>query len=64
MADNPVEQFVRAAAPQLAQIPRRTIMIGLAVALLALAGLSTLYQVQPEEVGVVLRFGRYVRTTE
>jgi membrane protease subunit HflK len=25
---------------------------------------STLYQVQPEEVGVVLRFGRYVRTTE
>ena len=23
-----------------------------------------LYQVQPEEVGVVLRFGRYVRTTE
>ena len=25
---------------------------------------STLYQVQPEEVGVVLRFGRYTRTTE
>ena len=25
---------------------------------------STLYQVQPEEVGVVLRFGRYARTTE
>ena len=64
MADNPVEQFVRAAAPQLAQIPRRTIIMGLAVALLALAGLSTLYQVQPEEVGVVLRFGQYVRTTE
>ena len=25
---------------------------------------GTLYQVQPEEVGVVLRFGKYVRTTE
>ena len=25
---------------------------------------STLYQVQPEEVGVVVRFGKYVRTTE
>ncbi len=25
---------------------------------------TTLYQVQPEEVGVVLRLGRYVRTTE
>ena len=36
------------------------------VALLAMAvlGFGTLYQVQPEEVGVVLRFGRYVRTTE
>ena len=26
--------------------------------------LTTLYQVQPEEVGVVVRLGRYVRTTE
>jgi membrane protease subunit HflK len=25
---------------------------------------ATIYQIQPEEVGVVLRFGRYVRTTE
>ena len=35
------------------------------VALLILLGLFfTFYQVQPEEAGVVLRFGRYVRTTE
>lgn len=35
------------------------------IAVLVLVGLfSTLYQVQPEEVGVVLRFGRYVRTTD
>ena len=45
-------------------IPPKTIGMGV-LALLILAGLfSTLYQVQPEEVGVVLRFGRYVRTTE
>jgi membrane protease subunit HflK len=35
------------------------------IALLAIVFLSTtFYQVQPEAVGVVLRFGRYVRTTE
>jgi membrane protease subunit HflK len=36
--------------------------IALAIALLLLA--TTFYQVQPEAVGVVLRFGRYVRTAE
>jgi membrane protease subunit HflK len=36
-----------------------------AAAVLALVGLSTaLYQVQPEEVGVIVRFGKYIRTTE
>jgi modulator of FtsH protease HflK len=34
-----------------------------AIAVLLLL-LTTFYQVQPEAVGVVLRFGRYVRTTE
>ena len=43
---------------QLPSVPSKTIGLGLAV-ILILAGLSnTLYQVQPEEVGVVLRFGR------
>ena len=64
MADNPLEQFVRAAAPQLSQIPRRAIMTGLAIVVALGVGLSTLYQVQPEEVGVVQRFGRYVRRAE
>jgi modulator of FtsH protease HflK len=42
----------------------RTI-VGIIAGLLVLGTLfSTLYQVQPEEVGVVLRVGRYVRTTE
>jgi membrane protease subunit HflK len=32
--------------------------------LLLITGFTTYYQVEPEEVGLVLRFGRYVRTTE
>jgi membrane protease subunit HflK len=43
--------------------PIRTILTGVLI-LVVLAGLfSTLYKIQPEEVGVVLRFGQYVRTT-
>jgi membrane protease subunit HflK len=42
----------------------RTIVGIVAGVLVLLMLFSTLYQVQPEEVGVVLRFGRYVRTTE
>jgi membrane protease subunit HflK len=37
--------------------------MGLAVVLILAALFNTLYQVQPEEVGVVLRFGRYSRTS-
>ena len=49
---------------RLPDIPPKMIKMGV-IAVLVLVGLfSTLYQVQPEEVGVVLRFGRYVRTTE
>ena len=49
---------------QVPSVPPKTIGMGL-LALLILGGLfSTLYQVQPEEVGVVLRFGRFVRTTD
>ncbi|HUG44850.1 MAG TPA: FtsH protease activity modulator HflK [Acidobacteriota bacterium] len=45
-------------------ISRQTIVsavVGLAALILIF---SSVYQVQPEEVGVVLRFGRYDRTTE
>ncbi len=49
---------------RLPDIPPKMIKMGV-IAVVVLVGLfSTLYQVQPEEVGVVLRFGRYVRTTE
>ena len=45
-------------------VPAKSISTGV-IALLIVGGLlSTFYQIQPEEMGVVLRFGRYVRTTE
>jgi len=39
----------------------RNVLIGL---LVLIAGLTSFYQVQPEEVGLVLRFGEFVRQTE
>jgi len=42
----------------------RTISTGVIALLVVVGLLGTFYQIQPEEVGVVLRFGRYVRTTE
>ena len=49
---------------RLPRFPRgaATAAVGLIVA--AVVAFGALYQVQPEEVGVVLRFGRYVRATE
>ena len=45
------------------KIPWRTAAAGLValVALVAMAG--AVYQIEPEEVGVILRFGQYTRTT-
>ena len=64
MADLPNIDFKRIELPSLPGLTRGglvAIIVGLVV---VMAGFSTLYQVQPEEVGVVLRFGQYVRTTE
>ena len=45
-------------------VPGKSISTGV-IALLIVGGLlSTFYQIQPEEVGVVLRFGKFVRTTD
>ena len=44
--------------------PGRLVVGGVVAVVLLLAVLNTLYQVQPEEVGVVLRFGEEVRTTD
>ncbi len=46
------------------QIPRRWIIIILLILAILLLFFSTFYQIQPEEIGVVLRFGRFVRITE
>jgi membrane protease subunit HflK len=63
---SPYERYVRDLEVWRARAAgsRRTIFwvaAGLAVLLMLW---TTLYQVQPEEVGVVVRLGRYVRTTE
>lgn len=42
----------------------RTIAMVAGALLLLLVLANTFYQVQPEEVGVVVRFGRYIRTSE
>ncbi len=42
----------------------RTIMLGVVGVLAVMLVFNTLYQIDPEEVGVVLRMGRYTRTAE
>jgi membrane protease subunit HflK len=50
--------------PNLPKIPTRTILSVVVGVLLLIIALSTFYQIQPDEVGVVQYFGAYVRTTE
>jgi modulator of FtsH protease HflK len=42
----------------------RTILTGVVVVLILIVVWGSFYQIQPEEVGVVLRLGRHVRTTD
>ncbi len=42
----------------------RPILIGLAAILVLVFLMGAVYQIEPEEAGVVLRLGRYVRTTD
>ncbi len=64
MEDIPVVDFRRVNIPKMPKIPPggASLIIGLVLAV-GLA-FTSLYQVQPEEVGVVLRFGKYVGTTD
>ena len=65
MNDAPVIDFRRLNVPGgIPRIPRGAAAAGVAALIAIIAGFSALYQVQPEEVGVVLRFGAYSRTTE
>ena len=61
MEDIPIVDFKRVNVPRL---PRGVVTLAVAGLVALLVGFNSLYQIQPEEVGVVLRFGRYVRTTE
>jgi modulator of FtsH protease HflK len=45
-------------------ISAKSILTGLAVVLGLIVVFGSFYQIQPEEVGVVLRFGKYVRKTD
>ena len=61
MEDSPLVEFRRLPIPQ---IPRGAAAGGIAVLIAVLVAFNTLYQVQSEEVGVVLRFGRFIGTTD
>ncbi len=50
--------------PPMPGVPRGLIKIGIVLLAIVILLFTTFYQVQPEEVGVVLRFGRFVRTTD
>ena len=45
-------------------IPWRTAALGLLALVVLVSLLGTVYQIEPEEVGVILRFGKYARTAE
>ena len=65
MADEPIVDFRRLnVTGGLPRVSRRAAAALIVLLLAVMAGFGSLYQVQPEEVGVVLRFGEYVRTTE
>ena len=67
MEDNPIidiKNLARSQLPNMPRLPQGGMTAIVALLVVVVAGFSTLYQVQPEEVGVVLRFGRYLGTTE
>ena len=45
-------------------IPWRTAALGLLALVVLVSLLGTVYQIEPEEVGVILRFGKYARTAD
>jgi membrane protease subunit HflK len=50
--------------PKMPKLPKRTIWILLVVVIAVIVLFSSFYQVAPDEIGVILRFGKYVRMTE
>ncbi len=50
--------------PELPRVSPRTVQIVLGVLALVIVLWGSFYQVAPEEIGVILRFGKFVRTSE
>ena len=61
MADN--FRVVDVTGLKIPKIPWRTTLLGLIAVVALVTAAGTAYQIDPEEVGVILRFGKYVRTT-
>jgi len=49
---------------KLPKIPGKTILIVVVLIFLAVVLFSAIYTIQPQEVGIVLRFGKYIKTTD
>ncbi len=50
--------------PKMPKLPKRTIPVLLIVLVAVIVLFGSFYQVAPDEMGVILRFGKFVRTTE
>ncbi|MBS3819295.1 FtsH protease activity modulator HflK [bacterium] len=48
---------------KLPKVKKGPVLTGIAVVIALILLFSSIYQIAPEEVGVILRFGKYVRTT-
>ena len=57
-------RVVDAGSFKVPRIPWRRVGAGILTLAVLVTAAGTAYQIEPEEVGVVLRFGRYVRTTD
>jgi modulator of FtsH protease HflK len=66
MSKNIFEREVHVDLDRIRQIkvPPRVVPVIVGTLLLIILAFASVYQIQPEEVGVVMRFGRYTRTTE
>ena len=62
--DGPPHEVRLPQMPQMPRLPPGAARVLLIVAALLVLALSTYYQVEPDEVAVVQRFGAYVRTTD
>jgi len=50
--------------PKLPKIPKKFILYGIIAVVVLAVMAGSYYQVAPDEMGVILRFGKYVRTSD